>query len=169
MPNKPTKIGCRIASFFLLLCLTVLHGCGGTRADTRELLGQFCEEYAMLPDGKIYASEAQAWEGEAVPSELPDLLFLEGNGENALSLCREYAIYLATSYTGGEIGIFRCDNSADALRVTEMCTARLARLFHLQADSPLCKDACVLRYGNDIVLLFLPDNAAARTLCDRIF
>lgn len=166
----------RVTALMLLLPLLslsflTLPACADTytQQGARALLTRFCESYPSLPDGRMYASEAAVYEPEAMPERLAELLYQEENGENALSLCIDYAVYLSDSYTGGEIGIFRGRNRAAAEEIAQMCEERLLRFRRLLPDSPVCKEACVVCYGNVVVLLLLPDNVAARELCDRIF
>ena len=131
-------------------------------------MGKFCEQYGDLPDGRIYRAGAEEWEEEAMPTDMADILFTEDNGENAFSLCVDYAIFLSSSYGGGEIAFLRADRGAEAARLAEMCASRLARIRRALPDAPVLTDACVLREENVVVLLLLPDNGRAKSICQGL-
>ena len=154
----------RACALLLLLSLLALTGCGGGKQDTRTMLADFLEEYGAK-GGTVYASGREAHSPEHMTDRTAALLFADAGGENPLALCTEYAIYLSPDFSGGEIGFFRCRSGADAARVRHTLSARLARLVRLLGMS----DARLLCYGNDTVLLALPDTARAEQIIERIF
>lgn len=153
----------------LLLCaLLLLPACATGRAAPADLLAEFCAAYGDMPAGQTYTSGAAEWEAGYLSPALSAALFREDNGENAFSLCREYAIFLSSSYEGGEIAFLRCSGRDDAARVAEMCTARLSRVRQVKPGAAICEGACVLQHGSSVILLLLPDNARAREICERL-
>lgn len=118
-----------------------------------------------MPDGRIFYAGAEEWEEGAMPADMAGILFTEDNGENAFPLCTDYALFLSSSYGGGEILFLRAADRADAVRLSEMCSARLARFARILPNAPVLTDACVLREGNTVVLLLLPDNGRAKLIC----
>ena len=150
-----------------LAAISCISCATGTRA-ANELLTDFCASYGDMPAGQTYQSGKAEWEKGFLSPALADSLFLEDNGENAFSRCREYAIFLSSSFEGGEIAFLRCAGREDAVRVAEMCAARLARLKQITPQAAILQDACVLRHGNTVVLLALPDNIRAKEICDRL-
>lgn len=161
----------RIALLLLLgILIGATSGCGAARGEPRALLSAFCAGMGdALPAGQIYTSGRDKWENEALPAGMEEVLFREDNGENAFSLCSSYAIFLSSSYLGGEVCFLRCDSGGNAAAVAEMCAARIRRVRRVAPEAAILRDACVLRYGCDVVLLMLPDNQAARAVCDRVF
>ncbi|MBQ8350603.1 MAG: hypothetical protein IJY20_00980 [Clostridia bacterium] len=160
----------RLLCFFcvLLTVLLLVSSCAGGKTAPVELLSDFCASYGEMPAGQVYHSGAAEWEEGYLSPALADGLFLEDNGENAFSLCRAYAIFLSSSFEGGEIAFLSCAGREDAVRVAEMCTARLARIKQTKPDAAILQDACVLRHGNTVVLLLLPDNIRAKEICKRL-
>ncbi|MBQ8858268.1 MAG: hypothetical protein IJ012_00585, partial [Clostridia bacterium] len=69
---------------------------------------------------------------------------------------------------GGEIAFLRAAGQEDATRVAEMCAARIARARRVLRDAPILEGACVVRRGETVVLLMLPDNAQAKDVCQKI-
>lgn len=157
--------------FFLLsavlLAALLLFACGRTPAPSA-LFEEFCKAYGDMPAGQVYRSSAREWEKGYLSPVLAEALFLEDNGENAFSLCSEYLVFLSTSFEGGEIAFLSCKGSADAVRIAEMCASRIARVRQVKPGSAMLQEACVLRSGNTVALLMLPDNARAREICDRL-
>lgn len=153
----------------LLIIMLPLSACMHTTETPQELLTRFCTTYSNMPAGQTYLSSAAEWEEEYLSKALADSLFLEDNGENAFSLCRDYAIFLSSSFEGGEIAFFRCAGRDDAMRVAEMCTARIARVKQVKPGAAITENACVLHHGSYVILLLLPDNIQAREICKRIF
>ncbi len=156
-------IGACIASILLLV------GCGGNRRTCADLLNDFCGIYENMPAGQIFFSGAAEWEEGYLSPTLADALFLEDNGENAFSLCAEYAIFLSTSHTGGEIVFLRAGGTEEAHRLRDMCAARITRARRTAKDADILKDACVLQYGRDIILLMMPDNTRAKEVCQGLY
>ena len=153
------------------MCAALLFLCAGCGAETPaplDLLENFSENYENMPAGQVYFNGAEEWEAEALSPSLADALFREDNGENAFSLCKEYAIFLASSHTGGEVAFLRAAGGEDATRVAEMCAARIARARRTVSGNPILDGACVLRRGRTVVLLMMPDNAAAKSICQKI-
>ncbi len=151
----------------VLLAALLLASCGSA-PPPEALLQAFCEAYTDLPAGQVYHSGRQEWEEGYLSPTLADALFLEDNGENAFSLCSEYAIFLSSSFEGGEIAFLSCTGGEDSVRVAEMCAARLGRVKQVRPGCTILQGACVLRSGSTVVLLMLPDNARAREVCDRL-
>ena len=152
----------------LLALLLSFSSCGGREIAPDKLLTDFCALYGSMPAGQVYTSGTPEWEEGHLSPALRDSLFLEDNGENAFSLCREYAIFLSSSFAGGEIAFLSCAGRADAVRVAEMCQARLLRVRQAVPGAPILQQACVLRYDKTVVLLLLPDNERARAICDHL-
>lgn len=161
----------RLISLVLLAaCLLIfLSSCAVSRPDTDRILSDFCHLYGDMPAGYRYRSSAAEWEAEALPPGMADVLFSEDNGENDFSLCREYAFYLAGGFGGGEILILRAGTREDAMRLSAMCERRLLRVRRTLPESDICRDACVFRSGNDVILLLLPDNTHAQTILRRLY
>lgn len=151
-----------------LLCTLLLSSCAGRAAAPACLLTDFCAAYGDMPSGQVYRSGAAEWEKAYLSPALSDSLFLEDNGENAFSLCTEYAIFLSSSFEGGEICFLTCAGREAAARVAEMCAARLARVKQARPGAAILRDACVLRRGHTVVLLLLPDNSRAKEICERL-
>ena len=159
--------GVKVALLFL--CTILLAACAGAGKPCSDLLQDFCREYENLPTGHCYYREAEEWEKEALPTDMASILFTEDNGENAFSLCTDYAIFLSSAYGGGEAAFLRADSQGDALRLTEMCTARIARVGHTLPGTPITQGACVLRHGPYVVLLMMPNNEEAKEVCHALF
>ena len=105
----------RFLRFFgLLTAVLLLSSCGSHTVSVTALMDEFCMAYGSMPAGKFYHSSAREWEAGYLSHALSDALFLEENGENALSLCSEYAIFLSSSFGGGEIAFLTCQGQADA-------------------------------------------------------
>lgn len=156
----------RIQGLFLLfLTVILLTGCGGDERPCADLLGDFCAQYGDLPSGQSYFAGAEEWEAGAMPPDMADILFTEDNGENAFSLCTDYAIFLSSSYGGGEIAFLRAEGRGDAARLAEMCASRLARVTRALPDGEIGQGACVVQKGYTVVLLLLPDNGRAKEIC----
>ena len=159
----------RALAFVLLFPLILsLSACGGGGASPSHLMAEFCRIYTALPVGQVYQSGTAEWEAGYLSPALSDALFSEDNGENALSLCHEYAIFLASSFEGGEIAFLRCGSQEDAARVGEACLDRIKRVRQARPQAEIVKDACVLRYGRTVVLLLLSDNVAAKKVIDGL-
>ena len=157
--------GVRLLCIFLLFPLFLFTACGGAARSTRDLLTEFLALSGIQQKGKIYTSDAPAYSEERLSNELADLLYQEANGENALSLCTEYSICMFPSWEGGELAFFRCRNAADAARVCEMASERLARLrFLLQKE-----EGFIARHGNDVVLIYLPNAENAQDILNRLY
>ena len=158
-----------LAALFVCAALLVsFASCGRATPAPRDLLEDFLRIYENMPAGQAYFSGAEKWEAGTLSPSLADALFREDNGENAFSLCVEYALYLASSSTGGEIAFLRAAGAEDATRVAEMCAARIARARRTIPESPILDGACVLRRGRTVVLLMMPDNARAKEACQKI-
>lgn len=155
---------CSFSAVILAFAL-LFSSCGSERRGTRELLTEFLTLYGA-EDGSIYASGAAEYSNEYLTREMADLLFLEEDGENALFLCKEYAIYLSPSFSGGEIGFFRAKSRADAVRVQEMLRGRISRL---ERSGAVAGTAFLLTYGQDAVLICLPNSELAREICERLY
>ena len=151
----------------ILLCSSTA-ACGGNSTTPADLMQDFISQYGTMPAGQLYTNGCEEWEDGFLSPSLIDSLYTEDNGENAFSLCRDYAIYLATSQAGGEIAIFRCSDRASATRVSEMCYARIKRARAVTGNSGICEGACVIRRGTYVVLLMLPDNIHAKEICTRL-
>ena len=152
----------------LLCCITLLTGCGGSRRSCREFLGDFSRLYGEMPSGYVYCAGREEWEEEALPFDMAEILFGEDNGENAFSLCVDYAIFLSSSFDGGEIAFLRADSQADASRLAEMCAARIERARRALPDAKIGEGACVVRGKTLVILLMLPDNEHAKTICQGL-
>lgn len=150
---------------FVLVFSLPFSSCGGEKRGTRELLSDFLALYGA-EGGSIYTSGAQEHNGEYLTEEKADLLYLEENGENALFLCKEYALYFSPSFSGGEVGFFRTESRADAVRVQQMLQARILRL---ERSGAVTGTAFLLTYGQDAVLICLPNAELAREICDRLY
>ena len=124
-----------------------------------------CNRLLHTPAGQVYVSGAAEWEVGYLSPSLADALFCEDNGENAFSLCTEYAILLSSSHQGGEIAFLRAGGTDEAKRRSDMCAARIARMRRVMPDAAFLQGACVLQNGRDVILLLLPDNARAREIC----
>ena len=151
----------------LFVCLPIA-ACGGNSTTPTDLMQEFISQYGKIPAGQLYTSGCEEWEKGYLSPSLIDSLFTEDNGENAFSLCREYAIYLATSHAGGEIAILQCGDRASATRIADMCYARIKRARAVTGNGEICRDACVIRRGAYVVLLMLPDNIRAKEICTRL-
>ena len=151
--------------FLLLLSVLFLSGCADGGRPCADLLSDFCREYGELTDALRYCAGAEEWEGEAMPADMADILFAEDNGENAFSLCTDYAILLLPDATGGEIAFLRAGSRADAALLSEMCLSRLSRMLRTLPNAPVLTGACVMRRGRTVVLLMLPDNERAKSIC----
>ena len=149
----------------MLICTFPFSSCAREQRGTRDLLSDFLALYGA-ESGSIYASGAAEHSDEYLSRELADTLYLEENEENALFLCKEYAIYLSPSFSGGEIGFFRAKSYADATRVREMLQARMERLLYAEA---VTSTAFLLTYGQDTVLVCLPEPELARKICDSLY
>ena len=152
----------------LLACVLTATACGGSKKSPQDLLAAFCAAYGDMPAGHVYCSGRAEWEDGYLSPALSDSLFLQDNGENAFSLCRTYAILLATGFEGGEIAILSCAGSEDAARVAEMCSARIRRVKQARPQADVVQNACVLRSGSTVVLLMLPDNNRAKDIAERL-
>ena len=148
----------------LLLCVA----CGRETAAPRDLLEDFSKIYGNMPAGQVYLDSATEWETAMLSPTLADARFREDNGENAFSLCKEYAVFLASAHTGGEIAFLRAAGQEDAIQIAEMCAARIARARRTIPESPILDGACVLRRGRTVVLLMMPDNAIAKSVCQKL-
>lgn len=166
MRVKYGKIGA--AALCLCLCL-LLSGCGAGREGPGARFDAFCASYCDLPAGRLYRSDAEEWEAEAMPPSLIRRMYTEESGENCFSLCRDYAVYLCGGTGGGEVAFLRCATRADAVRVCHMGEERIALVRRVCPDAAILQGACVLRYGCDVVILLLPDNERARGICNRLF
>ena len=162
------KIGAAALCLCLGLCLCLL-GCGGTREGPGALFDAFRASYHDLPAGRLYRSGAAEWEETAMPPSLIRRMYTEESGENAFSLCREYAVYLCGGTDGGEVAFLRCATRADAVRVCRMGEERIALVRRVCPGAAIVQGACVLLYGCDVVILLLPDNDRARGICGRLF
>ena len=151
----------------LPLCL-LLSACTHQPLSPGALLSDFVTMYDGMPAGQIYRSGAAEWETGYLSPTLADALFLEDNGENALSLCTDYAIYLCSSLEGGEVAFFTCASRGDAARVAAMCGARLSRMRQIKPGATILQDACVLHHGLTVALLALPENNRAKETCERL-
>ncbi len=153
-----------------LLCLLTmvlflpLSACAAGRTP-KEQLADFMAAYPNLPAGRIYESAAREGEEGYLSPALADALYREENGENALTHCADYALFLTNSPTGGEIAFFYCIGQDAAARVADMCATRIARVRRAMPGADICRGACVLRRGNTVILLLLPDNAHAQEIC----
>lgn len=152
----------------LLLFAVLLPACAAQSRGADELLAAFAAGYGPMPAGQSYQSTAKEWEAGYLSPTLSDALYTEDNGENALSCCQSYAIFLSSAFAGGEIGFFHCPGQEEAVRVAEMCRARLARVRQTRPGAAFLQGACVLRYDKTVVLLMLPDNARAKAVCDAM-
>ena len=159
------KIRFWAAAMVFSVVLLLFSSCHQSGRATEDLLNEFLLLYGAS-EGSIYTSKAKEYEKGALPDGMADLLFLEENGENALALCTEYAIYLSPSFSGGEVGFFRCKSEADALRVRKMLNARINRL---QQSAWQTSTAILFTYGLDTVLVCLPDAELARQICARLY
>lgn len=153
----------------LLFFAVLLPACTAQSRPADELLNAFCTSYGTMPAGQTYRSTAAEWEEGYLSPALSDALYTEDNGENALSCCQSYAVFLVSSFAGGEIGFFTCPGQEEAIRVAEMCRARLSRVKQSSPGAAILQEACVLRYDKTVVLLMLPDNARAKAVCDALF
>jgi hypothetical protein len=156
------------ACLLLLPIPLLLSACTQQPVSPAALLSDFCAAYGSMPAGQVYRAGAAEWEEGYLSPALIDALFLEDNGENALSLCTDYAIYLSSSFEGGEIAFFTCANRGDAARVADMCGARLSRIRQIKPTAAILQDACVLHRGCTVVLLLLPENNHAKGICERL-
>lgn len=147
----------------------LLVGCGGGDRPCADLLDDFCGIYENMPAGQRYVSGAAEWEKGYLSPTLADVLFCEDNGENAFSLCAEYAIFLSSSREGGEIAFLRAGGTDEAERLSDMCAARIARVRRVMQNADILQEACVLRNGHDVILLLLPDNARAKEICQKLY
>ena len=152
----------------LLCCAALLAGCAGSRRSCFELLKEFTEKYGDMPSGQRYRADSEEWEEGAMPADMADILFTEDNGENAFSLCTDYAIFLSSSYGGGEIAFLRAESAGDARRLSEMCAARLERARRALPDAEVGEGACVVQNGTLVILLMLPENERARSICQGL-
>lgn len=159
---------CLRFGILLLLCAALLAGCGESRHACSDLLENFLGKYEDFPSGHIYRMGADEWEEGALPVDMASILFTEDNGENAFSLCIDYAMFLSSSYGGGEIAFLRAENRADARRLSEMCAARITRVSRVMPGATILQDACVLREGTLVVLLLTPGNAEAKSICREL-
>ena len=147
----------------------LLIGCGGSSRPCADLLNDFCGIYESMPAGQAYISGAAEWEEGYLSPSLADALFCEDDGENAFTLCVEYAIYLSSSPTGGEIAFLRAGGTDEARRIGDMCAARIARARRVMPDADILQNACVLQHGHDVILLLLPDNIRAKEICQKLY
>lgn len=122
-----------------------------------------------MPAGQAYVSDAAEWEEGYLSPALAEALFAQENGEDAFALCTEYAIFLSSSPTGGEIAFLRTAGTDDAQRVADMCTTRIARVRRVTPQAAILTDACVLREGRTVILLLMPDNARAKEICRELY
>ena len=159
---------CLRFSVLLLLCTALLAGCGADNRACCDLLENFSEKYEYFPSGHTYHAGAAEWEEGVLPADMADILFTEDTGENAFSLCTDYAIFLSSAYGGGEIAFLRAKNRADARRLSEMCAARITRVSRVMPGAAILQDACVLRRGLLVVLLLTPNNAEAKSICQGL-
>ena len=156
----------------LAICVAgalLLVACGGSGRPCADLLNDFCGIYESMPAGQAYISGAAEWEEGYLSPSLADALFCEDNGENAFSLCTEYAIFLSSSREGGEIAFLRAGGTDEAKRLSDMCAARIARARRIMADADFLRGACVLQNGRDVILLMLPDNTQAKEICRGLY
>ena len=154
--------------FCLLLCLAFCTSCQSGEKTPKTLLDDFCATYKHMPAGQFYYSGRTEWENGYLSPVLADGLFAEDSGKNTFELCREYAIFLSSSFEGGEVAFLSCSCTEDAIRVAEMCAARIARVRQITPQAAVTQNACVLRRGHTVVLMMLPDNEAARRICERL-
>lgn len=152
----------------LLTCAAMLVGCGGSRSSCSELLGKFTEKYGDMPSGRTYRAQSEEWEEGVMPTDMADILFTEDNGENAFSLCADYAIFLSSSHVGGEIAFLRGESTADARRIAEMCASRIERARRALPDAAIGEGACVVRSGTLVILVMLPENERAKSICQGL-
>ncbi len=151
----------------LILCLLVTN-CGG-RLSPNDAITAFCARYP-LPAGRIYHSDAEAYDDTYLSSARFDLLYAREDGGSDREDIQSFALFFGTSLTKvSEMGIFLCPDRDAAYEVAGMLHRRIDTVRRMSAaDTSYAEDARVELYSNYVVYTVLPDNSAALRTLARI-
>ena len=148
----------------LLLFPLLLSGCLGRQTPSaRELFDRLASAYP-LPPGTVYDSRAGRSEAEYLDPLLFSALYCRADGSSDAEDIAETVLFLGRSGREcTELAILRCRGIDAAREVAGLCTVR-AELLH----KTLGCEVRVLRYGETVLLLALPDNDAAERILRRM-
>lgn len=125
----PKPVWRRLLFLSLPLLLSLLFaGCSGTETPPKERLLAWMERYESLPAGKLYSSEAKAWEADYMPPEMAATLY-DLRGFSELAHAEGYAFYLPQKENAfTELAVFCAKDESGVRDIIDACRTRAAFL-----------------------------------------